>query len=209
MAQKILAATVLRWVNGEDSFTAQAFKSNKLVNVLSNPSLLVRDGVAASIQVGTDIPVVGSTTTDPVNGTTRSVSYRQTGVTVEVTPTINAQGVVIMNITQQNSNEVDGGAAVEGNPQIFERSLTTEVVAESGQTIIMGGLISENVSDNDSGLPGLRDMPLVGNLFGTTTQETIKTELVILVTPRVISRTDQWDNLMNVFKNNIENIRID
>lgn len=194
---------------GADKITAQAFKQNKLVNVLSNPSLLVRDGVSANIQVGTDLPVVGSTTTDPVNGTTRSVGYRQTGTSVTVTPTINAQGVVIMNISQTSSNQVDGGAAVEGNPQVFERSLTTEVVAESGQTIIMGGLISENVSDTDDGLPVMRDLPIVGTLFGATTQETVKTELVLLVTPRVISRTDQWDSLMDVFRNSIDNIRID
>ena len=200
---------VLNWASGSNKATAQAFKSNKLVNVLSNPSILVRDGVSANIQIGTDIPVVGSTTTDPTTGTTRSVDYRKTGVTVNVTPTINAQGVVIMNIAQTNSNEVDGGTAVEGNPQIFERSILTEVVAESGQTIIMGGLVSENVTDNDSGLPGLRSIPVLGGLFGTTTKEKVKTELVIMVTPRVISRTDQWENLINTFKNNIDSIKID
>lgn len=203
-----IAGAGLKWVSGLNNATLRAVATDNLVNILSNPSLLVRDGVTANIEVGTEIPVVGATsnTGDVV---TRSVSYRQTGVIVSVTPTINAQGVVIMNITQSNSNEVDGGRIVDGNAQIFTRKLTTEVVAESGQTIIMGGLISENVTDNDSGIPGFRDIPLIGNLFGSTSQEKVKTELVIMVTPRVISRSDQWKGLMDVFKDNIDNIRID
>ncbi|GIU49862.1 hypothetical protein TUM4438_34380 [Shewanella sairae] len=190
-----IGGSVLSWASGGNKIDAQAFESNKWVNVLSKPSLLVRDGVAASIQVGTDIPVVGKTTTDPVNGVTKSIDYRKTGIDVTVTPTINAQGVVIMTIQQNNSNQVDGGADVEGNPQIFERSIDTEVVAESGQTVILGGLISENATDNQAGLPWVSKLPLIGALFGTTTQNTVRTELVIMVTPKVITRTDEWDDI--------------
>lgn len=192
-----IGGSVLSWASGGNKIDAQAFESNKWVNVLSKPSLLVRDGVAASIQVGTDIPVVGKTITDPVNGTTKSIEYRKTGIDVTVTPTINAQGVVIMTIQQNNSNQVDGGAEVEGNPQIFERSIDTEVVAESGQTVILGGLISENATDNQVGLPWVSQLPLIGPLFGTTTQNTVRTELVIMVTPKVITRTDEWDEIKN------------
>lgn len=201
---------VLKWASGGNLVNAQAFKSNKLVNVLSNPSILVRDGVAASILVGTDIPVLGSTSTGSGGDIlTQSVSYRKTGISVNVTPTINAQGVVIMSITQTNSNQVDDELGAQGNPLIFERSLTTEVVAESGQTIIMGGLISENVSDNERGLPGLRDIPVLGALFGSITKSKVKTELVIMVTPRVISRSDQWRGIMDAFKNSVETLHID
>lgn len=190
-----IGGSVFSWASGGNKIDAQAFESNKWVNVLSKPSLLVRDGVAASIQVGTDIPVVGKTTTDPVNGITKSIEYRKTGIDVTVTPTINAQGVVIMTIQQSNSNQVDGGAEVEGNPQIFERSIDTEVVAESGQTVILGGLISENATDNQVGLPWVSKLPLIGALFGTTTQNTVRTELVIMVTPKVITRSDEWDDI--------------
>ncbi|QYK00279.1 secretin N-terminal domain-containing protein [Shewanella psychrotolerans] len=190
-----IGGSAFSWASGGNKIDAQAFESNKWVNVLSKPSLLVRDGVAASIQVGTDIPVVGKTTTDPTNGVTKSVEYRKTGIDVTVTPTINAQGVVIMTIQQSNSNQVDGGADVEGNPQIFERSIDTEVVAESGQTVILGGLISENSSDNQAGLPWVSRLPLIGPLFGTTTQNKVRTELVIMVTPRVVTRTDEWEEI--------------
>jgi len=204
-----IGGAVLQWASGNKLVDVEAFESNGLVNVLSKPTLLVRDGVSASIQVGEDIPVVGSTTTDPTNGTTRSVDYRKTGITVDVTPTINAQGVVIMTVSQTTSNQVDGGAAVEGNPLIFERSINTEVVAESGQTIVLGGLISERGSDTDAGLPGLHQLPFVGALFGSTKVTKVKTELVIMITPRVISRTDEWDEIKSQIKQGLKYIDLD
>lgn len=199
-----ISGSALSWINGLDRVDVRAFQSNNLVNVLSRPSILVRDGISANIEVGTSIPIVGQTTTDPTTGTTRSVEYRKTGITLNVTPTVNAQGIVIMAIEQSNSNEVDGGATVEGNPQIFERSIQTEVVAESGQTIILGGLISENNSDNDSGLPGLHKLPIIGALFGVQSETITKTELVVMVTPRIISRTDEWDELKQQLQQGLE-----
>ncbi|WP_337841046.1 secretin N-terminal domain-containing protein [Rheinheimera sp.] len=204
-----IGGAVLGWASGSKTINAQAFETNSLVNVLSKPTILVRDGVAATINVGTDIPIVGKTTTDPTNGTTRSVDYRKTGIDVSVTPTINAQGVVIMSIDQSNSNQVAGGATLEGNPQIFERSLKTEVVAESGQTIVLGGLISEDKSNNDDGVPFLHRLPLVGALFGTKTRTTNKTELVILVTPRVIHQADEWTELKEQLNESMQFIRLD
>jgi len=186
---------VLSWASGTNKVDVNAFKKNNLVNTLSNPNILVRDGLTANIQVGNDIPLVGSTTTDPVNGTTRSIVYRKTGINLEVTPTINAQGVVIMNIVQSISNQTPGGTEVEGNPTIFERSISTEVVAESGQTIVLGGLISEDKSNNDTGIPLLRDIPGLGVLFGTTTESTNKTELIIMVTPKIITNNNEWQNI--------------
>ena len=204
-----IGGAVLKWASGSKLVDIAAFESNGLVNVLSKPTLLVRDGVAASIDVGEDIPVVGSTTTDPTTGTTRSVEYRKTGITVNVTPTINAQGVVIMTVDQTTSNQVDGGISVEGNPLIFERSLNTEVVAESGQTIVLGGLISERASDTDTGLPGIHRLPIIGALFGTTKKTKVKTELVIMITPRVISQTDEWDSIKQQIKQGLNFISIE
>jgi general secretion pathway protein D len=203
-----IGGTVLNWASGVNSINAQAFETNSLVNVLSKPTLLVRDGVSANINVGTDIPIVGKTTTDPVNGTTRSVEYRFAGIDVSVTPTINAQGVVIMSIEQSNSNQVSGGASLEGNPRIFERSIKTEVVAESGQTIVLGGLISENRSNGSDGLPGLHRIPILGALFGTRSRDNSKTELVIMVTPRVINRSDEWDEIKRKLNDGMEYIDI-
>ncbi|MFC4656850.1 type II secretion system protein GspD [Rheinheimera marina] len=204
-----IGGAVLGWASGSKTINAQAFETNSLVNVLSKPTILVRDGVAATINVGTDIPIVGKTTTDPTTGTTRSVDYRKTGIDVSVTPTINAQGVVIMSIDQSNSNQVAGGATLEGNPQIFERSLKTEVVAESGQTIVLGGLISENKSNNDDGVPFLHRIPVLGALFGTKNRTNNKTELVILVTPKVIERPTEWLEIRQKLNEGLQFINLD
>ncbi|WP_026972820.1 secretin N-terminal domain-containing protein, partial [Aliagarivorans marinus] len=198
----------IKWMSGDDFINMQAFESNNNVNIMSKPSLLVRDGVEANINVGTDIPVVGQTTTDSNNGVTRSVEYRKTGVKVSVTPTINSQGIVSMTISQENSNQVDGGTSVEGNPSIFDRSITTEVVAESGQTVILGGLISEDVTDNGSAVPVLGGLPLIGGLFGTKTESVTKTELVIMVTPRIVDNSSQWDELKQSLAQGLEHVRL-
>lgn len=188
------------------------FQSNSLVNIISRPSLVVRDGVRAAISVGTNIPVVGQTSSDPINGDrqTTSIEYRKTGVELEVTPTVNAQGYVIMSIKQTISNEVDSGGSTSagGNPSLFERTIDTEVVAESGRTIILGGLISENKSSIDSQVPLLGDIPLLGNLFKAKTRGGDKTELVLMVTPRIIESSDEWDEIRNKLSNELKKITI-
>jgi general secretion pathway protein D len=183
-------------------------QSSSFVNTLSNPSILVRDGVSASINVGSDIPTVGGTVTDGLNGVTQNIVYRQTGVNATVTPTVNAQGVVIMNIDLQISNEVIVDGESPDTPAIFERALTTEVVVQSGQTVLLGGLISENDTNGENKVPLLGDIPLLGKLFKSQNQQKEKTELVLVVTPKVIERNDEWEKLLKDFQNGLENIQI-
>jgi general secretion pathway protein D len=151
-------------VGSDGAIKAQLSASNRLINVLSNPSLVVRDGVSASISVGNDIPTVGATFFDPIQSNTQvtSVQYRKTGVNLTVRPTLNAQGLVVMEIDQSSSNVVEGGSEVEGTPAIFERSLSTEVVARSGETILLGGLIRAvpvHLADNREDRTGGNDYP--------------------------------------------------
>lgn len=193
-----------------DLIRANFFEKNSLVNVLSNPSLLVRDGVAANIAVGTKISVVGATTSDPVSGEreTTSSEYRDTGVNVTVTPTINARGIVIMNINQKISNSVPDTKGASDNPDIFERTLATEVVAASGQTVIMGGLISENNASDNNKTPGIANVPVVGELFKAKGENNSRTELVMMITPKVIDRTDQWAEVTNAFRQGLNYLHI-
>lgn len=199
----------LTGVDGE--LTANFSEENDLVKILSNPTLLVRDGVSANINVGSDISVIGETTEDPINGDrqTTSSDYRKTGVDVTVAPSINAQGIVIMEISQKISNTIPDSSGAGGNPNIFERSISTEVVAESGQTIILGGLISENLSGGENKTPWVADIPVLGNLFKSNSDSISKTELVMLITPRVIDRTDQWQELTESFKQGLEFLSLD
>jgi len=178
---------------------AQLSASNRLVNVLSNPSLVVRDGVSANISVGNDIPTVGATFFDPIESDTQvtSVQYRKTGVNLTVRPTLNAQGLIVMEIDQEISNVVEGGSEVQGTPAIFERSLSTEVVARSGETILLGGLIAENVNETTAKVPGLGDIPWLGRLFRSDTETTERTELVIMITPRVLDENTKWNRIID------------
>jgi len=186
-------------VGNDGAIRAQLSASNRLVNVLSNPSLVVLDGASASISVGNDIPTVGATFFDPIQSETQitTVQYRKTGVNLAVRPTINAQGLVVMEIDQDISNTVEGGSDVEGAPAIFERSLSTEVVARSGETVLLGGLIAENNNETVAKVPFLGDIPWLGRLFRSETQTTERTELVVMITPRVLDETARWDSILN------------
>ena len=186
------------------------FQSNSLVNVLSRPSLVVRDGVSANINVGTDIPIVGETSSDPISGDrqTTQITYRQTGVKLSVTPTVNAQGIVIMEINQSISNQLSTGSTLAGNPSVFERTLSTEVIAGSGQTVILGGLISENKSFRNTSVPFFSKIPLLGKLFTADTEDGDKTELVIVITPRVIQAQDEWQDVIQSFDSALTELSI-
>ncbi|WP_169308393.1 secretin N-terminal domain-containing protein [Ferrimonas aestuarii] len=199
-------------LKGDDgSALAEAFESNKLSNLLSNPSILVRDGVTAKIAVGDQISIVTGTSqssgSEDAPITTNS-EYLKTGLDVEVTPTVNAQGVVIMEISQTITNTVASSSEGGGNPDLFERSLSTEVVAESGQTILLAGLVSGTSSDEDMSVPGVSDIPLLGRLFSTEDQNGVKTELVMLITPKVIHDSSQWGDLMSDFQRGLTQITL-
>jgi general secretion pathway protein D len=184
-------------------------QTNKLINIVSRPSLVVRDGVTATMQVGTDIPII-NTTVIPDGGTTESVQYRKTGLTLSVTPTVNSRGVVIMEIDQQISNVVVDIESIQagGAPSIFDRSMKTEVVANSGQTVILGGLISENKNNSTANIPGLSSIPILGHLFSSKSDSKDKTELVIMVTPRIIESAQQWDDIKAAMSQQLKQIVI-
>lgn len=195
----------------EGPLTANFLNTNSLVKVLSNPTIMVRDGVEAIINVGSDISVVGATTQDPINGErqTTSSEYRKTGVDVTVTPTVNAQGIVVMEVSMTISNSLPNSAGASGNPDIFERLITTEVVAQSGQTIMLGGLISENYSSGGSGAPGLASIPLLGNLFKSKSDSTDRTELIMLITPQVQDSVDRWDSVKDDFQRGLKFLQME
>ncbi|WP_231731483.1 secretin N-terminal domain-containing protein [Colwellia sp. TT2012] len=193
------------------NFNISLNQKDGLINVLSRPTLLVRDGVSASISVGDDIPTVGSTTSDPINGErqTTTIQYRKTGIDLTVTPTINAQGTVIMTIELNISNVSPDGVDISGTPSIFERKLSTEVVAGDGQTVLLGGLISENKSSNANAIPILGSLPIIGHLFRSDADSSDKTELVILVTPRIIHNVSEWNRIQQSFIDGLENIQLE
>jgi len=168
----------------------------------------VRDGVQANMSVGTDIPTIGTTTINPGTETrSTTVEYRKTGVELSVTPTINAQGLVVLQIDQSISNTLEGSTA-SGSPSIFERSVNTEVLAQSGQTVMLAGLMSENTSKTNTKVPLLGDLPLLGWLFQGEKNSSTKTELIILITPRVIDQPEQWQNIRQKLDSGMQHLKL-
>jgi general secretion pathway protein D len=200
-----IGGLALGWTRSlTDSVSANLIKTNSLVNVLSNPTILARDGVSASMTVGNEIELAGSTTFIPGgNGTERTAVQRtQIGLTLQVRPTINSQGVVIMELTLDIANTLP----INDGKTLLKRNIKTEVVAKSGQTIILAGIISENNANANAKVPGFGDLPIFGNLFKNGTEKQDKTELLILITPKIISDHGQWQEIKNKFRKGLDNI---
>lgn len=197
---------------GLDSILGQLTKKDGRINILSSPSIVVRDGVTANISVGTDLPIVTATTSNPLDPDQvrqiNSQGYRKTGVELSVTPTISAQGLVVMEIDQSISNNAETDVTSEGNPAILERTLKTEVIAQSGQTILLGGLMSENKNRSNTKVPFLGDLPIIGKFFSTDKDSTTKTELILMITPRVIDNTSQWQGIRQKLSEGLELIQL-
>ena len=171
--------------------TISALESVSNVRTIASPSLMVRNNSQASINVGRQLPVqstrfVGGNIGD--GSTIGNVQYLNTGVILEVTPRVNPGGLVYMQIRQEVSSPGDAG--VGDNPTINTRNLTTEVAVQSGQTIMLGGLIQEDESVGRDGVPGLQRIPGLGALFRTTSTRLDRTETLVLITPTVIESTE-------------------
>jgi len=173
-------------INGSGVIKAalNAFASDDLLNVISSPSVMVLDNQTATIQVGNQIPIRSSTTQNEFS-TVQSIEYRDTGVKLSVTPSVNAGGMVTMDI-EQSVTDVGNADAVSNERSFLERSIKSKVAVRSSESVVLGGLILENRSVGSSGVPFLHEIPILGGLFGNKVQENTRTELLVIITPRVI-----------------------
>lgn len=169
-----------------------ALATNDKVNVLSSPHVMVADNQTAKIQVGDSVPIQGQQTiTTGGAAVVSSVQYLDTGIILSVTPRINSSGLVSLDITQEFSIPGAINTALSNSPTISKRSTKTQVTVQSGETMVLGGLISEKATDGSGGLPFLSSIPVLGGLFGTTDRVRTKTELIVLITPRVAQNVGQ------------------
>jgi len=160
------------------------------VKFLSTPQVMVLDNQTANIRVGDQIPVTtrsSQSTTNPDAPIVTEVQFRDTGTLLTVTPRINAGGQITLEISQEVSipgaePAIGGG----GNVAIAQRTINSSVIVQSGQTVVLGGLILESNNSGKSGIPLLMNIPLLGNLFSTNSTDTFRTELIVTVSPRVI-----------------------
>ncbi|MCK4843331.1 MAG: type II secretion system secretin GspD [Methylococcales bacterium] len=183
------------------------------INVISSPSLMVLNNQEASIQVGEEVslrtsestPLTGGVGEDNSPISTTTFQQRKTGVTVNVKPRVNASGLVIMEIEQRVEDfAVKNG--VNGNPDILTREINSSVAIQSGETIVLGGLINEKNTIVKTGIPFLHEIPLIGPLFGSTEKIKRKTELVVLITPRVVKTRQDARLITNEFKRKLSGI---
>ncbi len=186
------------------------------VNVLSSPKLLVINNQTASLQVGNQVPVsTGSiTTSGAIGGTTNAIDYRDTGVILKITPRVNAGGLVLLDIAQEvsqvqpTSSSNGGGAVGTQSPTFSTRRIATSIAIQDGETIALGGLISDNSSRGRSGIPLLSRIPIIGPfLFGQTDNSTDRTELLILLRPRVIRTVDDGRAITEELRSKIQLVR--
>jgi len=166
-----------------------ALSSKTNVNVISSPHLVVQDNQEARLQVGDVVPVTvqQAVSTTEVNAPiVNSIQYINTGVILHVTPRVNVGGMVSLDVEQEVSSVSPTASTGTLTPTISERRIDSTVSIESGQTIVLGGLISDTRTATKSGIPLVSDIPLVGALGGVTDNQVAKTELIVFITPHVI-----------------------
>ena len=165
-------------------------ENSSKVHMLSEPSLIATDSIPANITVGTEVPVVTSTAPSAVlvGGTTvptQTISAQNTGITLQVNARVNPSGIVTLIVDQENSS-VSPTSTSTATPAFDQQVVQTQITLQDGDTIALGGLISENTSVTSSGIPFLNRLPWVGGLFGSKGVAKSRSELVIFMTPHVI-----------------------
>ena len=197
------------FVSSNLQFALHALETSGRTQVLSAPSLVVMNNQQAQIQVGDNIPISQTTVNTNTSDTTlSSVEYIQTGVILDVVPRINPGGLVYMDIQQQVSDADNNGSAdSNGNPRISTRSVSTQVAVQSGQTVLLGGLIKQDNSDTVSAVPYLGRVPGLRWLFGNTSKSKNRTELIVLITPRVVTSNSQARQVTDDYRQQLQLIK--
>jgi general secretion pathway protein D len=153
------------------------------------------------VRVTTQSAVSTSTSDAPI---VNSVAMRDTGVILEVTPRVNKNGLVQLDISQELSNSIPTTTSNIDSPTIQERRFSSTVVVKNGDTVALGGLITENVTKSRSGVPYLSKVPLLGGLFRDTHDTKTRTELILLITPRVMRDDAEFQDVMDDLRNEFQ-----
>ena len=187
---------------------------NNNINIVSSPSLMVLNNQEASIKVGDSVPIrtSQSTNTNTVNNNndsviqTSGIQMIDTGVNLQIRPRVNAGGLVLMDILQTVNNATKTESSDIDSPTIQKREIESSVAIQSGETIVLGGLIREDNTYNRNGVPLLHEIPLLGPLFGTTVRNKDKNELVVLITPRVVNSRQDAQQITDEFRRKLSSI---
>ncbi|GAA3934150.1 type II secretion system secretin GspD [Luteimonas lutimaris] len=172
------------------------------VQVLQSPSVLVRNNAEATFNVGSKIPI-SSVSFDPGTGSTgvyNNVQYMETGTILNVRPRVTKDGMVFLDIVQEVSTPGSQATADDhGNVRIDTRKLKTQAAVHSGDTVMLAGLIKDEVGRSSSGLPGLSRIPIIGGLFGQQKTNTGRSEVIILLTPVIVRNAQEAADLTDEY----------
>lgn len=196
-------------VNASDLVRAQidALVSEDKGKVLQAPSLMVLDNQTANIRVGDQVPINTGSTTGSGGTTTQTFQFRDTGVLLEVTPRVNAGGLVMMEVSQEVSRSIPDPDNPGGNPTIRQRSIATTVAVQSGETVVLGGLIMDQEDRGRSGIPGLSKLPVLGALFSTTSTTKARNELLVVITPQAVRDREEARRVTREFRDRLQEIK--
>lgn len=189
--------TYLLNLAGESRAQLRALADNQRVSILSTPRLMVKSGEEASIDVGTEIPTIGSQTastqqTEGNSNILQTIQYRKTGILLNIVPTVYSDDRIDIELSQEVSEALPvGDSSVAGSPSIFNRAVKTSLSLRDGGSILIGGLMSQRETKSNNGVPFLKDAPLLGNLFKSQKKEHSKTELIVMIVPYIIESDDR------------------
>ena len=204
---------------GNVRILVNALATDSRVKILSSPSVLATDNRPARIQVGSEEPIATGSVSSPISTSTpggtgfassTTVQYRNTGRIVTIIPQVNSKGLVnlqaLVEVSQRGQNVVVGQ---DSFPAFDIRQAETTAVVQDGDTLAIGGMIAENKRNDKNGIPYLMDVPVLGRFFRTTSDDTTRTELIMLITPHVIRNRSEGTAVTEEFKSKLSTLRND
>jgi general secretion pathway protein D len=194
---------------GDVRLILNALASSNRATILSSPRVVARNGETATIQVGQEVPIISSqqvattgATTPAIATTTvpQSIQYKSTGVILNVKPVIHSGDRVDLDVAQEVSAAQATTTGVSTSPTFSTRKVQTKLSLKNGATVLLGGLMSSNKSDGNAGIPLLKDIPVVGQLFRNDTGKSDRTELIVLITPYIIEDDSDAQAVTEAFR---------
>ena len=194
------------YVAGDVSAILDALESVTTVNIISSPRLMVLDNQTARLQIGDEVPVITTQqqSTDANANVVNNVEFRETGVILEVTPRVNSGGLVTLDIDQEVSNVSTTAQTGDLTPTITQRKIQSAIAVQSGETVFLGGLIQQLTNKTRRGIPLLSRIPLLGFLFSATDDTDTQTELIVLLTPRVVRNPNEARQVTNEIRRRLD-----
>ncbi|OUD13827.1 hypothetical protein TPSD3_05630 [Thioflexithrix psekupsensis] len=196
---------------GQTRAILNAFASGSRVNILSSPRLMVKSGQEATINVGSEVPVITAQSVDSSTGQVggnsallQQIQYRRTGINLQVKPIVYAGNRVDIELTQEVSQAEENTTSAISSPVILNRSVSTQLSLSDGGSVLLGGLMTHTINRGWTGVPVLSDVPLLGHLFKTQRALTTRTELMVLIVPYVLGTDEALEEITQLFRHRLQ-----